>query len=183
MLLSVCITSICALGHEGSGFPADKTGLDDLIASSRSPRDCFDASAHMIRACRASCIPPTFRLAVSTASSTRMTPRWWLTSGVNVVARMATIAAERHVDAVLIAGDVFDLQTVPDRVIRKLFGAMAGFSGPWILIPGNHDAALAESVWTRAQRLDAIPAECAAQYFSRAAWSSRSARRPCSLLR
>src|SRR3546814_9245445 len=34
---------------------------------------------------------------------------------------------------------------------------MQGYEGPWILIPGNHDAALAESVWTRAGRLGAIP--------------------------
>ena len=36
----------------------------------------------------------------------------------------------------------------------SLGGAMVGYAGPWVLIPGNHDAALAESVWTRAQRLD-----------------------------
>ncbi|WP_137735278.1 metallophosphoesterase family protein [Pseudaquabacterium pictum] len=76
---------------------------------------------------------------------------------IHVVARMAALASERQVDAVLVAGDVFDLQTVPDRVIRQLFGAMAGYVGTWVLIPGNHDAALAESVWTRAQRLNAIP--------------------------
>ncbi len=77
---------------------------------------------------------------------------------IAVVARMASVAAERKVDAVLVAGDVFDLQTVSDRVIRRLFAAMDGFTGPWVLIPGNHDAALAECVWTRAQRLGALPA-------------------------
>ena len=52
---------------------------------------------------------------------------------------------------------MFDLQTVSDRTIRKLFNAMAGFTGTWVLISGNHDAALAESVWTRAQRLGVVP--------------------------
>ena len=74
------------------------------------------------------------------------------------VRRIASEAAERRVDAVLVAGDVFDQQTVSDTVIRRLFGALAGFAGPWIMLPGNHDAALVESVWTRAQRLNCIPA-------------------------
>jgi DNA repair exonuclease SbcCD nuclease subunit len=74
------------------------------------------------------------------------------------VRRIASEAAGRRVDAVLVAGDVFDLQTVSDTVIRRLFGALAGFSGAWIMLPGNHDAALVESVWTRAQRLNCISA-------------------------
>ncbi|RSZ37274.1 MULTISPECIES: DNA repair exonuclease [unclassified Variovorax] len=72
------------------------------------------------------------------------------------VERLAAVAAERKVDAVLVAGDVFDLQTVSDKTIRRMFNAMQGFAGPWLLIPGNHDSALSESVWSRAQRLGAI---------------------------
>lgn len=74
------------------------------------------------------------------------------------VERIAALANEHQVDAVLVAGDVFDTQTVSPRTIRQLFNAMAGFRGQWIMIAGNHDAALAESVWTRARRLEAIPA-------------------------
>lgn len=72
------------------------------------------------------------------------------------VRRIAGEGAARKVDAVLVAGDVFDLQTVSDTVIRRLFGALQAFTGPWIMLPGNHDAALVESVWTRAQRLNCI---------------------------
>jgi DNA repair exonuclease SbcCD nuclease subunit len=77
---------------------------------------------------------------------------------LQVVERLAALATEHQVDAVLVAGDVFDAQTVSERTIRRLFNALAGYSGPWLLLPGNHDAALAESVWTRAQRLGAVPA-------------------------
>lgn len=77
---------------------------------------------------------------------------------IDAVVTLARMATEQRVDAVFVAGDVFDAQTVSDKTIRRLFNAMGGFAGPWILIPGNHDAALAESVWTRAQRLDAVPA-------------------------
>ena len=76
----------------------------------------------------------------------------------DVVARIAALAAERRVDAVLVAGDVFDTQGVSDRSIRRLFAAMAAYAGPWVMIAGNHDAALADSVWSRAAQLGCIPA-------------------------
>src|SRR6185312_12725403 len=76
----------------------------------------------------------------------------------STVERIASLAVAEEADAVLVAGDVFDAQTVSDRTIRRVFNALQGFAGPWILIPGNHDAALAESVWTQAARLGAIPA-------------------------
>ena len=75
---------------------------------------------------------------------------------LTAVENIARLATEHSVDAVLVAGDVFDAQTISDRTIRRLFNAMQGYSGPWLMIPGNHDAALAESVWTRATRLRAI---------------------------
>jgi DNA repair exonuclease SbcCD nuclease subunit len=76
---------------------------------------------------------------------------------LEAVQTIARLASEHAVDAVLVAGDVFDAQTVAERTIRKLFNAMQGFAGPWIMIPGNHDAALTESVWTQARRLGALP--------------------------
>ena len=77
---------------------------------------------------------------------------------IDVVETLARLASEHAVDAVFVAGDVFDAQTVADKTILRLFNAMRGYPGPWVLIPGNHDAALSESVWTRAQRLNAVPA-------------------------
>jgi DNA repair exonuclease SbcCD nuclease subunit len=70
---------------------------------------------------------------------------------------LARLANEHQCDAVLVAGDVFDAQTVSERTIRRVFNATKGFTGPWVMLPGNHDAALAESVWTRARRLGAVP--------------------------
>ncbi|MCD0422298.1 DNA repair exonuclease [Rubrivivax sp. JA1024] len=74
------------------------------------------------------------------------------------VERIARLAADEQADAVLVAGDVFDAQGVSARTIRRMFNAMAPFSGPWVLIPGNHDAALAEGVWRHALRLNVVPA-------------------------
>jgi len=73
------------------------------------------------------------------------------------VRRIAELATEHEVDAVLVAGDVFDTQTPRDKTIERLFAATRGFNGPWLMLPGNHDAALAESVWERAKRLNLVP--------------------------
>lgn len=75
----------------------------------------------------------------------------------NTIERLATLAHEEQVHMVLVAGDVFDAQGVADKTIHRLFHAMRGYAGPWVLLPGNHDAGLAESVWTQAARLKAIP--------------------------
>ncbi|KPP97200.1 DNA repair exonuclease [Marinobacter sp. HL-58] len=73
------------------------------------------------------------------------------------IEKLARLANEHQCDAVLVAGDVFDAQTVSDRTIRRVFNATREFTGPWVMLPGNHDAALVESVWTRAERLGAVP--------------------------
>lgn len=76
---------------------------------------------------------------------------------ITAVERLAALATQHQVDAVLVAGDVFDAQTVSDRTVRRLFNALSGFRGPWLMISGNHDAALSESVWSRARRLAIVP--------------------------
>jgi DNA repair exonuclease SbcCD nuclease subunit len=76
---------------------------------------------------------------------------------IATVERLAQRAAARGADAVLVAGDVFDAQAVSPRTIRRLFNALAPYPGPWVMIPGNHDAALAEGVWAEAQRLGVLP--------------------------
>ena len=55
----------------------------------------------------------------------------------SAVERLAGIARQEAVDAVLVAGDVFDAQTVSDRTIRRLFNAMGAYAGPWVLIPAT----------------------------------------------
>lgn len=72
---------------------------------------------------------------------------------LRTVERIAELAAEREVDAVLVAGDVFETNAVSDETLRRTLGALSAYKGPWLLLPGNHDAALADSVWTRMKRL------------------------------
>lgn len=77
---------------------------------------------------------------------------------LDVVGAIAALANKHEVHAVLVAGDVFDMQGVSDRTIRQLFAQLDAFRGDWVMIAGNHDAALAESVWTRARELGCVPA-------------------------
>ncbi len=68
---------------------------------------------------------------------------------LDAVKAIAKLAAERGVDAVLVAGDAFDANAVADRTLIRMLDGLKAFAGDWVLIPGNHDAALADSVWTR----------------------------------
>jgi DNA repair exonuclease SbcCD nuclease subunit len=72
---------------------------------------------------------------------------------LKTVERIAGIANEKSVDVILVAGDVFETNAVGDQTLRRTLNAMKAFTGPWVLLPGNHDAALSDSVWTRLPRM------------------------------
>jgi DNA repair exonuclease SbcCD nuclease subunit len=76
---------------------------------------------------------------------------------LETIAALAALAGERGVDAVLVAGDVFEDNAVSDETLRRTMNALNGFRGPWVLLPGNHDAALAQSAWSRLRRLAIVP--------------------------
>lgn len=73
---------------------------------------------------------------------------------IRTVRRIAELANERGVDAVLVAGDAFDSNEVSDRTIVRTIEALEPFSGAWVFLPGNHDAAITYSVWTRMKEMD-----------------------------
>jgi hypothetical protein len=59
-----------------------------------------------------------------------------------VVRRLAAIAKERAVDAVVVAGDVLDDNAVGEDSLQRARDALATFAPvPVLLLPGNHDAA------------------------------------------
>jgi DNA repair exonuclease SbcCD nuclease subunit len=76
---------------------------------------------------------------------------------LKTVARIADLALERAVDAVLVAGDVFDDNAVSDDTLRRTINAMAAYAGPWVLLPGNHDCGLTQSTWSRLRALEIVP--------------------------
>jgi len=76
---------------------------------------------------------------------------------LDTVKAIAELARERRVDAVLVAGDVFEDNAVSDETLRRTMQALAPFEGPWVLLPGNHDAGLTQSAWSRLRRLAVVP--------------------------
>ena len=67
----------------------------------------------------------------------------------DAVRRLATLASERNCDAILVAGDSFDTAWPDARTLHGAIAAMRDFAGPWIMLPGNHDASGTSDLWDR----------------------------------
>jgi DNA repair exonuclease SbcCD nuclease subunit len=75
------------------------------------------------------------------------------TRRIETVSKIAEHASRLKVDAVLVAGDVFETNQVSGKTILQTFEAMGnGFDGQWFLLPGNHDSAEPSSVWERIRK-------------------------------
>jgi DNA repair exonuclease SbcCD nuclease subunit len=67
---------------------------------------------------------------------------------LEAVDRLAEAALAGGCSAVLVAGDVFDGETVPEALTGKLLARLKSHGGlAWHLLPGNHDPARAGGVW------------------------------------
>jgi len=68
---------------------------------------------------------------------------------LQAVDRLAQAALAGGCTAVLVAGDVFDTETVPEALSGHLFARLKGYPRlAWHLLPGNHDPARAGGVWS-----------------------------------
>ena len=61
----------------------------------------------------------------------------------------AVIAAARRggADLLLLAGDTFDCNRLPAALVERAAGLLAEAGLPVVILPGNHDPAVAESPW------------------------------------
>lgn len=67
-----------------------------------------------------------------------------------VISRIAAVALERRVDFIVVAGDTFESNDVDDSAVNEVVEVLNGLQPlPVFLIPGNHDPATNDSVWTR----------------------------------
>ncbi len=73
---------------------------------------------------------------------------------IDTIKKIATLATKYSADAVLVAGDVFDSFAIAEKTLLQTIHAMSAFTGVWLLMPGNHDPALAEGVWRQLHRMD-----------------------------
>lgn len=67
---------------------------------------------------------------------------------LQAIDRLAQAATGGGCSAVLVAGDVFDAETVPESLSGRLLARLKAYPTlAWHLLPGNHDPARAGSVW------------------------------------
>ncbi|MBC3186180.1 DNA repair exonuclease [Corynebacterium sp. zg-331] len=64
---------------------------------------------------------------------------------LDAVHRIGEIARERGADCVVMAGDVFDSNSLSRRTQGRAMEALAGMGVPVFLLPGNHDPLVADS--------------------------------------
>ena len=64
-----------------------------------------------------------------------------------ILRRMAALAVERQVDAVLLAGDLFDSQGAYPETARLLGEVLSALPMPVFIAPGNHDRYSPRSAW------------------------------------
>lgn len=69
---------------------------------------------------------------------------------LDAIDSLAAAARREGAAAVLVAGDVFDNSEPGDRVYRQALTRMkAAADVRWVLLPGNHDPARADGLWSR----------------------------------
>ena len=72
-------------------------------------------------------------------------------AGDGVAGLRAVLATARAVDAdlVLLAGDTFESNQLPAALVERAARLLAGAGRPVVILPGNHDPALPDSVYLR----------------------------------
>ena len=73
---------------------------------------------------------------------------------LEAVTRLGELARREDATAILVAGDVYDVETPTERTLRQPIERMRAFPDiEWHLIPGNHDAHTPRGPWERLLRL------------------------------
>ncbi len=68
---------------------------------------------------------------------------------LDAIARIAAEATAHGARHILVAGDVFDSEALPDRLVQTTLGRLGAHRNvTWHLLPGNHDPARPGGVWS-----------------------------------
>jgi DNA repair exonuclease SbcCD nuclease subunit len=73
----------------------------------------------------------------------------WPETGIASLARMTKLAREHGVDAILIAGDLFDHNRVPEARVALVARIFEAARIPVVILPGNHDPHMPGGVYMR----------------------------------
>lgn len=72
---------------------------------------------------------------------------------LDALRRLGKAARAGKAEFILIAGDTFDAEAPPSKVVRRALDVMAEFADlQWVLLPGNHDSLAAVDLWERIER-------------------------------
>lgn len=77
------------------------------------------------------------------------TARLWSGDGAGPLAAVIETARVLGADAVLLAGDVFEHNRLPQALLDRAGGILRGAPCPVVMLPGNHDPLTEGSVWRR----------------------------------
>ena len=67
--------------------------------------------------------------------------------GTQQLRRVVKAASRLRADILLLVGDTFDHNRLPGRVVEQAATALAEFSGTIVVLPGNHDPAMEDSIY------------------------------------
>lgn len=75
---------------------------------------------------------------------------------LEVIETLAAAARDKSAKFIVVAGDLFDAAAPSDRELANAIGRMSRDAAVrWYLLPGNHDPARGDGLWTRIERLGA----------------------------
>jgi DNA repair exonuclease SbcCD nuclease subunit len=73
---------------------------------------------------------------------------------LDVISRLGALALQNGAPHILVAGDIYDVETPAERTLRQPIERMRAFETlTWHLIPGNHDPHTPRGPWERLRRL------------------------------
>jgi DNA repair exonuclease SbcCD nuclease subunit len=67
--------------------------------------------------------------------------------GAHHLRRVVRAATRLNADLLLLVGDTFDHNRLPSRAVGRAAGALAEFTRPIVILPGNHDPATEDAVF------------------------------------
>lgn len=68
---------------------------------------------------------------------------------LDAIDRIGELAKSEGAEFIVVAGDVFDSNTLPERVFKRALDRIGKLPAPVYLLPGNHDALDASSIYRR----------------------------------
>lgn len=75
------------------------------------------------------------------------------TARLEALSSIGQLSSDLGANFVLIAGDTFDAEAPPSRLVKRALDAMAAFPNlTWVWLPGNHDSLAAIDLWERLDR-------------------------------